>query len=111
MPSRIEEETRRLALGSSEQEVIIRNPSFPNPFLIGDPSTRRDPPTFLTLADSAVLPRWQRTSAGLDHLIRPGLRVNGDAFYEHTSNDFRSTAQAKVLSFLPATREDESAAA
>ena len=91
MPTRIEEETRRLALGSSEQEVIIRNPSFPNPFLIGDPSTRRDPPTFLTLADTAVLPRWQRTSAGVDHQLRPGLRVNADAFYEHTSNDFRST--------------------
>ena len=91
MPSRIEEETRRLALGSTEEEVIIRNPSFPDPFLAGDASTRRDPPTLLTLADTAALPRWQRTSVGMDHQIRPGLRVNADIFYEHTGADFRST--------------------
>lgn len=90
MPARIEEETIRLAQGSTEEEVIIRDPAYPDPFGTGTLSTRRDPPTRLTLADSAELPRWQRTSIGLDHQIRQGMRVNVDAFYEHTDNDFRS---------------------
>jgi hypothetical protein len=90
MPARIEEETRRLASGSTEEEIVIRDPGFPDPFGVGTPSTRRDPPTQLILADTAELPRWQRTSVGLDHQIRPGLRLNADAFYEHTGNDFRA---------------------
>ena len=93
MPARIEEETIRLSSGSSEQEVIIRNPSYPDAYARGTISTRRDPPTRLTLADSAELPRWQRTSIGLDHQIRqgfPGMRANFDGFYEHTNSDFRS---------------------
>jgi hypothetical protein len=90
MPARIEEETRRLAQGSTEEEVIIRDPAYPDPFGTGTVSTRRDPPTRLTLADGADLPRWERTSVGLDHQLRPGLRVNVDAFYEHTSRDFRA---------------------
>ena len=90
MPARIEEETIRLAQGSTEEEVIIRNPAYPDPLGSGTVTTRRDPPTRLTLDDSAELPRWQRTSIGFDHQIRQGLRINVDAFYEHTSNDFRS---------------------
>ena len=90
MPARIEEETIRLAQGSTEQEVIIRDPGYPDPFGQGSLTTRRDPPTRLTLADSAELPRWQRTSIGLDHQIRQGMRVNVDGFYEHTGNDFRA---------------------
>jgi len=90
MPARIEEESIRLAQGSTEQEVIIRNPAYPDPFGSGTVSTRRDPPTRLTLADIAELPRWQRASIGIDHQIRQRLRVNVDTFYEHTRNDFRS---------------------
>lgn len=90
MPARIEEETRRLAAGSTEEEVVIRDPGFPDPFGAGTPSTRRDPPTRLILADAAELPRWQRASIGLDHQIRQGLRLNVDGFYEGTDNDFRS---------------------
>jgi hypothetical protein len=90
MPARIEEETIRLAQGSTEEEVIIRNPGYPDPFGTGTVTTRRDPPTRLTLANDAELPRWQRASIGLDHQIRQGLRVNLDTYYEHTGNDFRS---------------------
>lgn len=90
MPTRVEEETRRLALGSTEEEVIIRNPAYPDPFGTGTLTTRRDPPTRLTLADLADLPRWERTSIGVDHQLRQGLRVNLDAFYEHTDRDFRA---------------------
>ena len=90
MPARIEEETRRLAAGSTEEEVIIRDPAFPDPFAAGIATTRRDPPTQLVLADDAGLPRWQRTSIGIDHQIRQGLRVNVDGFFEATNNDFRS---------------------
>jgi hypothetical protein len=90
MPARIEEETIRLSRGSPEEELIIRDPGFPNPYGTGTETTRREPPTRLTLSDSAELPRWHRTSIGIAHQIRPGLRVNVDGFYERTSNDFRS---------------------
>ncbi len=90
MPARIEEETIRLSQGSSEEEVIIRNPSYPDPFIGGSQTTRRDPPTRLTLADGAQLPRWQRGSIGIDHQIRQGLRFNVDTFYENTTGDFRA---------------------
>jgi hypothetical protein len=90
MPPRIEEESRRLAQGSTEEEIIIRDPSYPDPFGAGTLSTRREPPTRLTLADGADLPRWQRTSIGVDHQLRQGLRANVDAFYEHTDRDFRA---------------------
>ncbi len=90
MPARIEEETIRLSQGSAEEEVIIRDPAYPDPFGTGTVTTRRDPPTRLLLAESAELPRWQRTSLGFNHEIRQGLRFNLDTYYEHTSNDFRS---------------------
>jgi hypothetical protein len=90
MPVRIEEGTIRLSQGSTEEEIIIRNPAFPDPFASGTITTRRDPPTRLTLSDGASLPRWQRASIGIDHQIRQGLRINLDTFYEATSNDFRS---------------------
>lgn len=90
MPPRIEEETRRLAQGSLEEEVVIRDPAYPDPFAAGFISTRRDPPTRLALADTAALPRWQRVSFGLDHRIRQGLRVNADVHYETTGSEFRA---------------------
>ena len=90
MPVRIEEEARRLAQGSTEEEIIIRNPSYPDPFAAGTISTRRDPPTRLDLAASAELPRWQRLSAGINHQIGEGMRLNFDTFYESSGNEFRS---------------------
>jgi len=90
MPARIEEETRRLAQGSPEEEVIIYDPGYPDPYGQGTQTSQREPPTRLELARSAELPRWQRTSIGFDHQIRQGLRFNLDGFYEATSNDFRS---------------------
>jgi hypothetical protein len=90
MPARIEEETRRLAQGSTEEEVIIYDPGYPDPYGQGTQTSQREPPTRLELADSAELPRWQRTSVGFDHQIRQGLRLNVDGFYEATTNDFRS---------------------
>ncbi len=90
MPVRIEEESIRLSQGSTEEEIIIRNPSYINPLAATTFETRRDPPTRLALADDAELPRWQRMSVGIDHQIRPGMRLNFDTYYETTSNDFRS---------------------
>ena len=90
MSVRVEEESIRLAQGSTEEEVVIQNPSFPNPYEGGNIFTRRDPPTRLDLAAGADLPRWQRFSVGLNHQLRQGMRVNFDTFYESTNNEFRS---------------------
>lgn len=102
MPVRVEEETIRLAQGSTEEEIIIQNPSYPDPFAAGTISTRRDPPTRLTLAGSAQLPRWQRASAGINHQLRQGIRLNVDAFYESSDNEFRALdLNAPVLGVRP----------
>lgn len=90
MPTRIEEEDRRLSLGSSEREIIIRDPGYPDPFRQGTPTTRQDPPTWLRLADDAELPRFQRTSVGVDHQIRQGWRLGFDTFYQDSTNEFRA---------------------
>ncbi len=90
MPVRVEEESIRLAQGSTEEEIIIQNPSFPDPYGAGTINTRRDPPTRLDLAGNAELPRWQRVSVGLNHQLRQGMRMNVDTFYESTGHDFRS---------------------
>jgi hypothetical protein len=90
MPVRVEEESIRLAQGSTEEEIIITNPSYPDPFQDGRITTRRDPPTRLDLATGARLPRWQRASAGINHQLLQGLRVNFDAFFETTDSEFRS---------------------
>jgi hypothetical protein len=90
MPTRIEEETLRLAQDSSEHEIIIRDPGYPDPFVQGLATTQQEPPTLLVLADSASLPRFVRTSLGIDHELRRGVRVGIDSFYQHSSNEFRS---------------------
>jgi hypothetical protein len=90
MPTRIEEESIRLAQGSTEQEIIIRDPGYPDAYGQGIASTRRDPPTRLLLADTAELPRFQRLSLGIDHQIRQGWRVGFDSFYERARNEFRA---------------------
>ena len=89
MPVRIEEEASA-SQGSTEEEIIIRNPSCTPSPLAATFETRRDPPTRLALADDVELPRWQRASVGIDHQIRQGMRLNFDTYYETTGNDFRS---------------------
>jgi hypothetical protein len=102
MPVRVQEESIRLAQGSTEEDIIIQNPSFPDPFASGTINTRRDPPTRLELAGTAHLPRWQRLSAGINHQLRQGLRVNFDTFYETTGSDFRSLdLNAPVMGVRP----------
>lgn len=90
MPTRIEEESIRLAQGSSEQEIIIRDPGYPDAYGQGVASTRRDPPTRLLLAGNAELPRFQRLSLGIDHQIRQGWRVGFDTYYQRANNEFRA---------------------
>jgi hypothetical protein len=90
MPTRIEEESIRLAQGSTEQEIVIRDPGYPDAYGQGVATSRRDPPTRLLLADAAELPRFTRSSIGVDHQIRQGWRVGVDTFYQHASNEFRA---------------------
>jgi hypothetical protein len=89
MPTRIEEETIRLARGSTEQEIIILDPGYPDPYGQGLATTEQEPPTQLVLAATAELPRFARTSVGVDHELRPGWRIGLDGFYQHSSNEFR----------------------
>jgi hypothetical protein len=90
MPTRIEEETIRLAHGSTEQEIIIRDPGYPDAYAQGLATTKQEPPTQLALAASAELPRFARTSVGINHQIRQGWRLGFDGYYQHASNEFRA---------------------
>lgn len=90
MPVRIEEETRRLSLGSLEEEIVIRDPGYPDPFIQGTIDARRDPPTRVHLAPGASLPRWQRLSLGIDHRLNDVFRVQGDVYHQRTDAEFRA---------------------
>ena len=81
----------RLAQGSTEEEVIIRDPAYPDPFGYG--ASR---PRAAIRRRSCMLADSCRAAALAAHVDRhrssdpPGLRVNFDRFYEHTGNDFRA---------------------
>jgi hypothetical protein len=90
MPVRVVEESRRLGAESIEEEVIIRFPGYPDPFADGVREGHREPPTLLTLAAGASLPRWKRASAGVEHRLRDGLRLRSDVYHQRTNQDFRA---------------------
>ena len=81
----------RLAQGSTEEEVIIRNPSLSGSRTEGDPTTRRDPPT--RLARSPTPPSCRAGSAPrLASIIRfvRACASTSTRSTSTTSNDFRS---------------------
>jgi hypothetical protein len=91
LPTNVWEENLRLSSTSSEREVIIRNPGYPDPFTSGEEEIpRQDPPSRVMILSSADLPRWSRASIGLAQQLPRNLRLNIDAFRLWTSGEWRA---------------------
>jgi hypothetical protein len=90
LPTGVWEENVRLGSTSTEQEIIIRNPGFPDPGTAGSEDVQRDPPTSLTIEPSADLTRWTRASFGVTHELPGGFRVNMDVYRLWTRGEWRS---------------------
>lgn len=91
LPTNVWEENLRLSSSSTEREVIIRNPGYPDPFASGDEDApRQDPPSQVTIPSTADLPRWSRASIGVAQQLPRGFRLNVDAFRLWTSGEWRA---------------------
>jgi hypothetical protein len=90
LPTSVWEENVRLGRGSSEREIIIRNPGFPDPGTAGEQEIQRDPPTSVTIDPRADLTRWSRLSFGVNHQLPRGFRVNVDINRQWSGGDWRS---------------------
>ena len=90
LPTNVWEENVRLGRGSEEQEIIIRNPGFPNPETAGERDVQRDPPTSVTIDPRADLTRWTRASFGVNHQLPRGFRLNVDVNRQWSGSEWRS---------------------
>jgi hypothetical protein len=91
LPTNVWEENLRLSQGSSEQEIVIRNPGFPDPLTSGDlDAPRQDPPSLVAIPADADLTRWSRTSVGIAHQLGGGVRANVDVYRLWTSGEWRA---------------------
>jgi hypothetical protein len=90
LPTGVWEENVRLGGESTEREIIIRNPGFPDPGTGGVEDIQRDPPTSVTILPRADLTRWTRASFGVNHQLPGGFRVNVDVYRLWTRGEWRS---------------------
>ena len=91
LPTNVWEEALRLGRTSTEEEIVIRDPGFPNPFAAGTAQApRRDPPTLVSLADGADMTRWTRASLGLTQQLRAGFRLGVDVARSWTDGAWRA---------------------
>lgn len=91
LPTNVWEENLRLSNSSTEQEIIIRNPGFPDPYTSGeqDPA-RQDPPSRVSIPGDADLTRWSRASVGMAHQLGHGVRANIDVYRLWTTGEWRA---------------------
>jgi hypothetical protein len=90
LPTTVWEENVRLGRGSDEQEILIRNPGYPNPDSAGEREVQRDPPTSVTIDPRADLTRWTRASFGVNQQLPRGFRLNMDVYRSWTGSEWRS---------------------
>jgi hypothetical protein len=91
LPTNVWEEQRRLSSGSTEQELIVRNPGYPDPYGSGEiDAPRPDPPSLVMLPGNADLTRWSRASAGVAQQLGGGMRANFEVFRLWTSGEWRA---------------------
>jgi hypothetical protein len=90
LPAGVWEENVRLGGSSTEREIIIRNPGYPDPESAGEEQLQLDPPTSVTIAPRAHLTRWTRTSFGINHQLAGGIRLNADVYRLWTTGDWRA---------------------
>ncbi len=91
LPTNVWEENLRLSHDSTEQEIIVRNPGYPDPLASGDlDAPRQDPPSLVMIPEQADLTRWSRASVGLAQQLGGGVRANVEAYRLWTSGEWRA---------------------
>ena len=78
LPTNVWEEALRLSRTSTEEEIVIRDPGYPNPLASGtQQAPRLDPPTLVAIADGADMTRWTRASLGLSQPVARRIQAGG----------------------------------
>ncbi|MDP1569165.1 MAG: TonB-dependent receptor [Vicinamibacterales bacterium] len=91
LPTNVWEEGLRLSRTSTEEEIIVRDPGYPNPFAAGLPQApRQDPPSLVLIADGADMTRWSRVSLGLTQQLAGGFRLGVDVGRSWTGGAWRA---------------------
>lgn len=85
----LHEQTLRLD-GERQQELIVSNPGWPDPF-DGDGALIETPaPSVIRAAEDLQLPRTRRISVGFEQPLAEGVDLRVNVFDESTSHRFRS---------------------
>jgi len=85
----LHEQTLRLD-GVRQQEVIVSNPGWPDPFAGEDVLIETPPPSVIRAAEDLQLPRTRRISIGFEQPLAEGLDLRVNLFDESTAHRFRS---------------------
>ncbi|MPY89412.1 MAG: hypothetical protein GEU99_15975 [Luteitalea sp.] len=73
--------------GVRQEDIIIQNPSYPDPFADADPETI--PPSRIQAAEDLRLPRVTRVSVGVEQQLAEWARLRTNYFREETSHRLR----------------------
>lgn len=91
LPTNVWEEALRLSRTSAEEEIVIRDPGYPNPLAGGtEQAPRLDPPTLVSIAGGADMTRWTRASLGLSQQLPGGFRLGADVARSWTNGAWRA---------------------
>lgn len=91
LPTNVWEENLRLSSTSSEREVIVRSPGYPDPFSSGElDAPQADPASLVVIPGDADLTRWSRASGALGQQLPGGARFNVEVFRLWTTGDWRA---------------------
>lgn len=87
--------------GQRQRDLIVADPSFPDPFEMGAEG-ELPPPSVVRFGDNLVMQTSRRTSVGLEHRLTERMRVRINAFEQETSDRYRSlNVNAPVEGLLP----------
>ena len=85
----LHEQTLRLD-GVRQQDVIVTNPGWPDPFAGEDAVIDRPAPSVVRAAEDLRLPRTRRVSVGFEQPLAEGVDLRVNVFDESTDHRFRA---------------------
>lgn len=76
--------------GTRQRDVIIRDPSFPDPFSSMGVDIESPPPSIIREADRIAMQTSERVSAGVEHRLSRAIRLQLNLFGQFTQDRLRS---------------------
>jgi len=87
--------------GTRQRDIIVPDPSFPDPFA-GGAEAEMPAPSIVRFGDDIVLQHSARTSVGIEQRLTEGLRVRFNVFRQQTDDRLRAiNANAPVNGVVP----------